>query len=77
MRANEDFLPSHVLEPALNELRDASNCLDYDATREILNKLVGEYVPNTNIDDLLWAQKKGTAVNSPTPTVVDFPQREA
>jgi FlaA1/EpsC-like NDP-sugar epimerase len=77
MRANEDFLPSHVLEPALNELRDASNRLDYDASRELLNKLVGEYVPNTNIDDLLWAQKTGTAANSPTPTVVDFPKREA
>jgi FlaA1/EpsC-like NDP-sugar epimerase len=77
MRANEDFLPSHVLEPMLNELRDASNRLEYDATCEILNKLVREYVPNTNIDDLLWAQKTGTAANSPTPTVVDFPKREA
>ncbi|MCP4301345.1 MAG: polysaccharide biosynthesis protein [Gammaproteobacteria bacterium] len=77
MRANEDFLSNDVLEPILEELRAASNRLDYDATRDILDKTVREYVPNGNIDDLVWAQKTGTASSDTTHTVVDFPSRDS
>lgn len=77
MRANEEFLPNDVLEPVLAELRAASDRLDYGATREILNQTVREYSPNTNIDDLVWAQKTAIGSTDATHTVVDFPTRES
>jgi len=69
-------LPSHVLDPVLEQLRAASDRLDYNVARAILSETVKEYVPNGNIDDLIWAQKTWTAANTPTPTVVDFPKRD-
>ena len=77
MRAREDFLPIDVLDPVLEQLRTASDRLDYNAAREILRETVKEYVPNGTIDDLIWAQKTGTAANTSTPTVVDFPKRDS
>jgi FlaA1/EpsC-like NDP-sugar epimerase len=78
MRAREDFLPIDVLDPVLEQLRTASDRLDYNAAREILRETVKEYVPNGTIDDLIWAQKTGTAAaNASTPTVVDFPKRDS
>ncbi len=77
MRASEDFLPSHILEPILEDLRAASNRLDYDATRDILNQVVKEYSPNSKIDDLIWAQKAGMKSVAHSHTVVDFPSRES
>jgi len=77
MRANEEFLPNDVLEPVLAELRAASDRLDYGSTREILNETVREYSPNTNIDDLVWAQKTATGPTDATHTVVDFPTRDS
>ncbi|MCH9695870.1 MAG: polysaccharide biosynthesis protein [Gammaproteobacteria bacterium] len=76
MRAKEDFLPSNVLEPVLDELRTASNRLDYDTTREILNRAVKEYVPSSDIDDVIWAEKTGTASQGQKQTVVEFPSRD-
>jgi len=77
MRANEDFHPTHVLEPMLDDLRAASNRLDYDATREILNRVVLEYSPSKNIDDLIWAQRAGRKTASVSQTVVDIRSRES
>ena len=76
MRANEDFIQSEDLEPMLNELRTASKQHDYQTTRDLLDRAVKEYSPNTNIDDLVWAQKTGTDTDSHD-TVVDFPARES
>ena len=77
MRAREEFLPAHDLNPVLEELRGATDRRDYSTAREILHETVKEYVPNGNIDDLIWAQKTVTGANNPTPTVVDFPKRDA
>jgi len=77
MRASEDFLPNHVLEPMLDELRAASNRLDYDVTREILSQAVQEYSPNTDIDDLICAQKAGMTAAAKSHTVVDIRSRES
>ena len=76
MRAREDFVPSHVLDPILEELRLACDRRDYDASCEVLNRAVEEYSPNLNIDDLIWAQKIGAAQKKQARTVVDFPARD-
>ena len=77
MRANEEYLQNDVLDPILEELRAAVNRLDYEVTCDILNRAVKEYSPNTNIDDLIWAQKTGTDARAQAQTVVDFPSRDS
>ena len=76
MRAAEEFLPNRDLDPLLDELRAASDRLDYDATLDILNHTVKEYSPSADVDDLVWAQKIGLKQNSSSQTVVEFPSRE-
>lgn len=76
MRASEDMLPNHVLDSILDELRAAADRLDYEQTREILNRAIKEYSPNDSIDDLIWVKKTGTNAERQTKTVVEFPSRD-
>jgi FlaA1/EpsC-like NDP-sugar epimerase len=76
MRAAEDFLSNRDLDPLLNELRAAADCLDYDTTRDILNHTVKEYSPSADVDDLVWARKINLAQKSSSQTVVEFPSRD-
>ncbi len=72
MRADEDYMSYEALVGMLEELKQASANLDYDAAREILQRAVKEYAPANGIDDLLWVKRTGSDDAAPT-TVVEFP----
>lgn len=77
MRADEDFLPISALREILDELKFASNELDYDRARNLLLRGVKEYQPENGIDDLLWLQKNGEVTSTSDDRIVDFPVRPA
>jgi len=54
MRADEDHLPIDELEKLLNDLRAASEQLDYRKAREIMKTAVREYAPQEGIKDLIF-----------------------
>jgi FlaA1/EpsC-like NDP-sugar epimerase len=77
MRADEDCLTAETLSKLLDELRQASQDLDYEKARKVLLTAVREYDPKNGIDDLVWVQKAGTDVHPPSHKVVDFPTRDS
>jgi FlaA1/EpsC-like NDP-sugar epimerase len=77
MRADEDCLAVGVLSNLLDELRQASQDLDYERARKVLLTAVEEYDPKNGIDDLIWVKKTGTDVHPPSHKVVDFPTRDS
>ena len=77
MRADEDCLTAETLSHLLDELRQASQDLDYEKARKVLLTAVKEYDPKNGIDDLIWVQKTGTDVHPPSHKVVDFPTRDS
>ena len=77
MRADEDCLTAETLSNLLDELRQASQDLDYEKARTVLLTAVKEYDPKNGIDDLIWVQKTGTDVHPPSHKVVDFPTRDS
>jgi len=74
MRADEDALEPGVLSEMLDGLIVASEQLDYETARDILMRVVKEYVPSNGIDDLVWRRKSGTDARAADRTVVDFPK---
>ena len=75
MRADEDSLSLEDVTACLEEIEAASKTLDYAHARDVLLKAVREYLPTNGIDDLLWLRKVGTAVESNSDRVVDFPKK--
>ena len=75
MRADEDCLTMDELSDLLDELKQASQDLDYDKARDILLTAVKEYDPQRGIDDLVWLRKAATEATIGTDRVVDFPGR--
>jgi FlaA1/EpsC-like NDP-sugar epimerase len=73
MRADEDFLSREELNVLLDELKLASQNLDYERARKILLSVVKEYDPQNGIDDLIWQQKMITGKAVGSDRVVDFP----
>ncbi|HKM27048.1 MAG TPA: UDP-N-acetylglucosamine 4,6-dehydratase family protein, partial [Thiopseudomonas sp.] len=58
MRADEDFLPWAELEGVLQELVAAANSGDCVLIRQLLRQTVDGYVPQGDLVDLLYHQKK-------------------
>ncbi len=77
MRACEDFLTSDVLEGYLGDLQSASDELDYDRARRVLNEVVTEYSPSETLNDLVWVRKTGTTDQPDSQTIIDFPSRDS
>jgi len=75
MRADEDFLPVEVLSVLLDDLRQASQDLNYEKARDILLAAVGEYDPQNEIEDLIWLRKAGLGGGPGADHVIDFPRR--
>ena len=59
MRADEDCLTMDVVTDLLDQLRQASQDLDYEKARSILLTAVKEYDPKNGIDDLDLGEKDG------------------
>jgi len=76
LRADEDALTYEELTALMDEMKTASDQLDYDRARAILMQGVKEYSPSNGIDDLLWSQRTGTDGGGAGKTVVDFPRRD-
>jgi len=57
MRATEHSLPWESLQPVLDELLNALHRFDCKRVREILDEVVAEYVPASQIEDLVWAKR--------------------
>ena len=78
MRADEDCLTMNVVADLLDQLRQASQDLDYEKARKILlNRPSRSTIRRTAIDDLVWVRKTGTDVHSLSKKVVDFPTRDS
>ena len=75
MRADEDCLTVEAINRLLDELRQASQDLDYNKARKILLTAVKEYDPQNGIDDLIWRRKTGSDGPAGTDRVIDFPSR--
>jgi len=75
MRADEDCLTIEVLNRLLDELKQASQDLDYEKARKILLTAVKEYDPQNGIDDLIWLRKTGSDGPDCPDRVIDFPSR--
>lgn len=75
MRAHEECLPEQLLSELLDEMRSASEALDYDKAREILLRAVKEYAPRSGVDDVVWQRKSGIDSRDANQTVVKFPKR--
>ena len=75
MRADEECLSFESLMKMLEDMKKASESLDYDRARAVLLSAVKEYSPNNGIDDLVWARKTGT--DNEDHTVVDFPVKDS
>jgi FlaA1/EpsC-like NDP-sugar epimerase len=72
MRADEDYLALETVSGLLDELKQASQNLDYERARKILLTAVREYDPQNGIDDLLWMQKTGANEDGGDRTIVKF-----
>ena len=77
MRADEDCLSLEALSDLLDQLRRASQDLDYQKARDILLKAVKEYDPQNGIDDLIWRRKTASGDTDGPDRVIDFPGRPA
>ena len=75
MRADEDYLTMDVVTDLLDQLRQASQNLDYEKARKILLTAVKEYDPQNGIDDLVWVQKTASGEIAGADRVIDFPSR--
>ena len=75
MRADEDCLTMDVVTDLLDQLRQASQNLDYELARKILLTAVKEYDPQNGIDDLVWVQKTASGEIAGADRVIDFPSR--
>ena len=75
MRADEDFVPFDVLSGLIDDLKAASQKLDYDRARDLLLNAVKEYRPENGIDDLVWLRRNSMSKAVGTDTVVEFPTR--
>lgn len=56
-RAEEDYLPSNVLEEYLKSLEDAEQKGDLESLRDILKKVVSGFTPEQGISDIVHSQK--------------------
>ena len=56
-RAEEDYLPSNVLEEYLKSLEDAEQKGDLESLRDILKKVVSGFTPEQRISDIVHSQK--------------------
>ena len=77
LRADEDFVPFDVLSGLIDDLKAASQKLDYDRARDLLLNAVKEYKPDDGIDDLVWMRRNNMVSAAELDTVVDFPTRQA
>lgn len=68
-------LSMSALTKLLDELKQASQDLDYEKARATLLTAVKEYVPQNGIDDLLWLRKAASGDISASNRVIDFPVR--
>jgi len=75
MRADEDCLALERVSGLLDELKQASQDLDYERARKILLTAVREYDPQNGIDDLIWRRKSISGENAVPDRVIDFPGR--
>ncbi len=75
MRADEDCLTLEALSELLDNLRQASQDLDYDKARKILLTAVKEYDPQHDIEDLIWARKIALGESVGKDRIIDFPTR--
>ena len=64
MSAEEHFIPHDVLMPLLAAVEDAARDRDRSRMREILEKTVKEYRASDDINDLLWEDRKPSAIRS-------------
>ncbi len=77
MTADEDSLPTEVLNSFLDQLKIASANLDYVSARRILIEAVKEYQPPNGIEDLVCRQANLGNSRMEPDTVVDFPKKPA
>jgi FlaA1/EpsC-like NDP-sugar epimerase len=75
MRADEEYLSAEVLSDLLDNLRKASQELDYEKARSILSTAVKEYSPQNGIDDLVWLRKAAYGDMEGPDRVIEFPGR--
>ena len=75
MRADEDCLTSEQLSTLLDQLKSASERLDYAGARQTLLAAVREYAPDNGIEDLVWRRKSEGGTKSTDKSVVDFPRK--
>jgi len=75
LRADEDCLSMPTLIKLLDELKQASQDLDYEKARTTLLAAVKEYEPQNGIDDLVWLRKAASGDRSAPDRVIDFPVR--
>jgi FlaA1/EpsC-like NDP-sugar epimerase len=75
MRADEDCLTVETLNGLLDDLRSASQNLDYERARKVLLTAVKEYEPQNGIDDYVWQRKTGSDNTVAPDRVIDFPGR--
>jgi FlaA1/EpsC-like NDP-sugar epimerase len=73
MRADEDCLSTEVLSKLLDELKQASQELDFKRARDLLLTAVKEYDPQNGIDDLIWVRKTALGEAAGLDRVIDFP----
>ena len=57
MRANEKMIDWEELEPMINELKEAAVNDDHEKTRKLLNLIVPEFNPQSEIVDLMLNKK--------------------
>jgi hypothetical protein len=74
MRADEECLSIETLSDLLDQLRQASQDLDYEKARDILTA-VKDYDPQNGIDDLVWRRKTASFENEGVDRVIEFPGR--
>ncbi len=61
MRAEEDFLGWDEFKQILDSLWEVSRHFDCAEARELLLQGVKGYKPTTELEDLVWRQRNGTA----------------
>ncbi|MFZ6863546.1 polysaccharide biosynthesis protein [Undibacterium sp. Ji67W] len=64
MRAQENEIPSDVLNNFLQELETACNTFNHTEIRALLMKIVAEYQPQCGIEDLIWQATEGGAMKN-------------
>jgi UDP-N-acetylglucosamine 4,6-dehydratase len=60
MRAEETMIPWSELEQMLQALQQATKNDDFEQIRVVLQQAVSGFVPQCEIGDLLWQQRKTT-----------------